>query len=466
MRPFAAARRLALPANPPGRRNNAATRRNRARRVARGQVAPAPCRGGRPMLSDLALIITGEGVGFPQGFAPTQRVRNYAAMLMSTGFRVQVLCADPNYAGPEACRDQKSEGEFEGVAFRYAGGSAVRSPYFLVRRMRAVLGWLRILAAVVSERPAVILAYPMTPTATVLLVPAARMSGAVLVSDQSELPSVHAGAGIRGKVELFWRWRGLRGCDGVVAISPTILTELTSRLEPSRLLLLPVVIDADEFGGPRGAERRASNEIVYTGRLDDTKDGVGTLLEAFAAVIRAKPDARLALAGEHEAPAIEEYRSRAAGLGVEDFTRFTGRLSREDLIRRMREAAALVLPRPDTPQNRANMPTKLIEYLASGSPVVATSVGVVTEVLRDGEHAVLVTPGDRDALSDAIVRVLSHPAESAEMGARGRELAARNWDYRQHAPGLAAFLQELARRRAGGGSRATRTQTAREGDSR
>ncbi|MHB8465484.1 MAG: glycosyltransferase [Acidimicrobiales bacterium] len=66
-------------------------------------------------------------------------------------------------------------------------------------------------------------------------------------------------------------------------------------------------------------------------------------------------------------------------------------------------------------------PVALIEALACRRPVVATAVGGVATVVRDGETGLVVPPGDPVALASAIERMLSDPDRSAEMAARGRD---------------------------------------------
>jgi glycosyltransferase involved in cell wall biosynthesis len=64
----------------------------------------------------------------------------------------------------------------------------------------------------------------------------------------------------------------------------------------------------------------------------------------------------------------------------------------------------------------------VFEYLAMGKPVVASRVGVVPEVLRDGETGLLVPPGEAGALAEALDRLLADPALRAELGRAGSEL--------------------------------------------
>jgi glycosyltransferase involved in cell wall biosynthesis len=66
----------------------------------------------------------------------------------------------------------------------------------------------------------------------------------------------------------------------------------------------------------------------------------------------------------------------------------------------------------------------MLEALHSGVPFVASRVGGIPEVVRDGESALLVEPGDPAALAGALGRVLADPALAARLGAAGRARAA------------------------------------------
>jgi len=132
--------------------------------------------------------------------------------------------------------------------------------------------------------------------------------------------------------------------------------------------------------------------LVFAGRLGPQK-AVGILLAALADV----DGVSLVVAGDGpERAALER---RAAELGLDGRVRFLGSVPRETVLRLFRAADASVLP-----SAWENFPHTVVEALAVGCPVIATSVGGVPEVVRDGENGLLVAPNDAAALGEAIER--------------------------------------------------------------
>jgi glycosyltransferase involved in cell wall biosynthesis len=132
--------------------------------------------------------------------------------------------------------------------------------------------------------------------------------------------------------------------------------------------------------------------LAFAGRLGPQK-ALGVALEALAAV----PGVTLAIAGD--GPDRAELERRARELGLDGRARFLGSVSREGVLRLFRAADASVLS-----SSWENLPHTVVEALAVGSPVIATAVGGVPEVVRDGENGLLVPSGDADALAGAIRR--------------------------------------------------------------
>jgi glycosyltransferase involved in cell wall biosynthesis len=104
------------------------------------------------------------------------------------------------------------------------------------------------------------------------------------------------------------------------------------------------------------------------------------------------------------------------------------------------------------PLESDGMSRVLFEYLAAGAPVVASRVGVVPEVLRDGETALLVPAGEPGPLAVAIRRLLADRRLGAALGAAGRELVSSTLSGEAIARRLALRYTALLDGR-GGGSR-------------
>lgn len=132
--------------------------------------------------------------------------------------------------------------------------------------------------------------------------------------------------------------------------------------------------------------------LAFAGRLTAAKaldDGLAALAEV--------DGVSLLVAGD--GPDRQELEREAVRLGLAERVRFLGSLPRERVLELFRAADGSLLP-----SRWENFPHSVVEALAAGAPVVASAVGGVTEVVRDGENGLLVAPGDRAALAAAVRR--------------------------------------------------------------
>lgn len=155
--------------------------------------------------------------------------------------------------------------------------------------------------------------------------------------------------------------------------------------------------------------------LLFVGRLDPVKR-VAAILESFGAVAAAHPDTDLLIAGAGP----EEPRLRAlAEAFAPGRVRFTGWLADGETKAALYNAAdCLVLA-----SRREGFPTVVGEALACGTPVIATSVGGIPELIADGRTGWLVPPGDDRALSNHLVFAMDHRDDLARMRTCARETA-------------------------------------------
>ncbi len=190
------------------------------------------------------------------------------------------------------------------------------------------------------------------------------------------------------------------------------------------------------------AEGRSRTRVVGIGSFERVK-GFADLLQAVAVVRRGGAPVELELVGA--GPEEKRLRALAEELGIADRTRFSGWLAFPEVVARIRTAALLV--HPSTGLGDA-VPTVIKEAMALGTPVVATRVAGIPELLDDREGAcgVLVEPKDADALAGAIARLLGDDAERNALAARARRRAEQMFDLRRNAAALDARLRETRRR--------------------
>ena len=113
-----------------------------------------------------------------------------------------------------------------------------------------------------------------------------------------------------------------------------------------------------------------------------------------------------------DGPDRDVLERRARELGVDGRARFLGSVPRDGVLRLFRAADASVLS-----SSWENLPHTVLEALAVGSPVIATSVGGVPEVVRDGENGLLVPARDPHALAEAIRRFFADEDLRARLAA-------------------------------------------------
>jgi glycosyltransferase involved in cell wall biosynthesis len=179
---------------------------------------------------------------------------------------------------------------------------------------------------------------------------------------------------------------------------------------------------------------------VFLGYLSARK-GVPELMEALASPAMAVLPWRAMLAGGGP---IDEFKARAAALGLSDRVAFPGWIDQVAASALCAAADILVLP-----SHAEGLAMSVLEGLAHGLAVVATPVGAHAEVLESERSGLLTPPGDVAGLSAALARVVGDPALRNRLRAGARQRFLDRFDVRSYAVSLARLhVRLLAGRRA------------------
>ncbi|MCX6695319.1 MAG: glycosyltransferase family 4 protein [Candidatus Altiarchaeota archaeon] len=127
---------------------------------------------------------------------------------------------------------------------------------------------------------------------------------------------------------------------------------------------------------------------------------------------------------------LEELKSIVNKRGLREFFAFEGMVKHDSLPELIKTADVLVAPFEDLPGIRYQSNVKVFEYMASGKPIVASRVGELDRVLNNGELGLLTKPGDPNSIAEAILWVYRNRAAAGEMGAKAREKAEEEYDWK------------------------------------
>ena len=199
-------------------------------------------------------------------------------------------------------------------------------------------------------------------------------------------------------------------------------------------------IPLDEFPYVRRENPGGRFRLFQACRLIEKK-GLPTTLRAFAHFVGVYPESRLTLAGD--GPLEAPLRQLAAELGVADRVEFAGFLRQDELRRRLYESHGFLHPsETGYDGNQEGVPNSMLEAMASGLPIFATTHGGIPEAVEHGVSGWLVNEGDHEALGRALVEIASDPDRLAAMGEAASRAVAANFDAEAQARNLEDCYQE------------------------
>ena len=244
-----------------------------------------------------------------------------------------------------------------------------------------------------------------------------------------------------------WALWNRRGQETVARRALTIVNseEIHRRLRPRLTNLVRVRttnLSETDFHAAGDTPMRKPYRLLYAGRMDRGK-GLLLLVETVALVVRSGIDVRLDLVGPTQArdSVLDDMALLAARQGVADRIEYHGsRPLGPELFAFHRRADVFV----NASLKTEGFPRAIWEAQANSLPVVATRVGAIPFVLRDGESARLVDPRSASKLADGIRDVLHNPALRKRLISNGLAMAADN-TLEKRTPELAGLIQGWVR---------------------
>jgi len=189
------------------------------------------------------------------------------------------------------------------------------------------------------------------------------------------------------------------------------------RVKPNQVKIVTPGVNVENFSPVD--ENCKTLEFIFVGRLVKRK-GTDTLLK----IIERLPDLRISIVGD--GPDREWLESSITQLSKVNNINFIGHVPNNELPDLLSRSLALV-----SPAHSEGLPLTILESLSSGTPIVATDVGGISDVVIDGHTGYLNHEFDVPAISEALQRLTDHPEQAFEMGRNGRALMEDqySWQY-------------------------------------
>ena len=227
--------------------------------------------------------------------------------------------------------------------------------------------------------------------------------------------------------------RATRDISVAIATSNYMKQQYEGVLPLDRIRVVPDGVDSDFFR-PKEKRTRGPKIITLPGRTSDPVKGLDVLLRACTLLWRRRQDFRLVVTGSNR-PGIKDYPFVESDLWLED-KGIPGMYANSDVV---------VVP------SIWGEPFGLtaLEAMSCEVPVVASRVGGLQEIVRDGENGLLVAPGDHVELSEKIETLLDDGSLRAEMGRRGRRHVIQRFSWDTIMDDYVSILRGIGGRGAG-----------------
>ncbi len=206
----------------------------------------------------------------------------------------------------------------------------------------------------------------------------------------------------------------------LVAVSAEVARYLESFPQArGRVHVVPNGVNADRFNTPVRPSCPAPEDVFTVGFLGTLKPwhGLPVLVEAFELLHQQRPNTRLLVVGDGSER--ERLTADLAARGLLAAAHLVGAVAPENVSRLLASADVCVAPYADVPGFYFS-PLKVYEYMAAGRAVVASRVGQLIELVRDGETGLLCEPGDPVSLAAAMAALMDDPALRARLGSAAR----------------------------------------------
>jgi glycosyltransferase involved in cell wall biosynthesis len=384
---------------------------------------------------------------FPVAGSATNRVVHLAKALIETSNFVEVLCVRPTEEKSNII-NHAVRGNHDGITFIYTANTVIwpkskKSKIYYI--LKGLINAILIIYKRNKENKIHVIVSSSYSKFTFNIIYSiyCKVLRIKFISTLDEYPWVILH---KNNYNIMYRWLYInyyyKLFDGCIIMTKTLLHYYRDKVKnKAKLLHFPMSVEIDRFVNIKQNMKRKNRYIAYSGWDVDNYniDGIDILIKAFKQISERYKDINLYLIGKFNEDRLAQINHLNLGRRVV----FTGPVHRDNIPEYFQSATVLALARPNSLQAQGGFPTKLGEYLASGTPVIVTKVGEIPHYLVDGESAFLADPGDVESFVSKLEYVLSNPKIAKQVGLNGQKVALKEFNYKSHLDILSRFMMIL-----------------------
>jgi len=396
------------------------------------------------------VILVGDGISLPLGWASSSRLVNLAKAIECEGYESEILLVRPTELQGQV-QNPLSQGAIDGIKYRYVLGTSIVSNNRLMRRLQMFIAHSYLvfnLLKSLRNNGIGVVAYTRNVSTLMAVWLVCRISRTPLVLEMCEWPdALKTRESIVRYNNMYFSRYAMCLVGGIIAISVYIENKIklnSGKCKSVPLLLrVPILVNVQEFDGMEWEPDNAEPYVLFSGNFMH----MGTIemvIRSYAVIHKSHPQIKLRLVGSRNSGIEhEQVTSLISELGLKDSIVLHGFVARSELLNLLKKASVLLIPLFNDAQSAARFPTKIAEYLMSGCPVVTTSVGEVAIHLKHGVNAYLAVDDSINAFATCIDNALVDQKKARLVGASGKAYAINQFDYSGYGAKIIRLMQSL-----------------------
>lgn len=238
--------------------------------------------------------------------------------------------------------------------------------------------------------------------------------------------------------------------DHIISVSERLRDYIVGVVPEARVTVVPNGVSLENFEGEtdvtswRNKLTGRPDEDFVIGFVGSVKPwhGVDLLMETTAQLVKTDSTYSMCVVGNGDKDYESQLHTQCNKLHLSDNVTFTGAVAFEDVSHVLKSMDVLVAPYPDL-ANFYFSPLKLFEYMAAGKPIIASDIGQITNLLEHEKTALLVPPGNPEAMADAICRLRNDANLSRSLSMNALIEVRSNHTWRRRLDTVVGIFNEL-----------------------